>query len=517
MISLIPRLFYATNYLFDGDPVNYYLGAVNLLSGNGYTAMGTPVIWPVGYSLTIIPFLLFLNSPAAGVASSIIFSTLGMLMLYLIGSELFSKRIAFTSALLLGFSETYFFNSVNVASDTHAFFFTLGGIFFFIKFLDASSSKWAILSGLFFSYAVITRYQTIPFILLPFLYLFIESRYNRIPEFLTHKTTFRKYLILFTSALIPFAILQFYFNYSGYGTILPTQYAAATSSGWDNSFGDYLLGFLRILYRITFSIDFYAPIGIALAVIGLIVIKDKPGTLTLLTIWVLLGILPISAYSVVLRFFFIVLAPFTLLMVTGGEFIFKRVGQLPFLVNRSFNLKITLALLLILSLSSSYLARSFRLASSHKSELSAMSQAFSWIKMNTHEDSAVIAQSLYYGHFSIWDAIGQDIWVGEYYADRVVYAVTDDIQKIFPEHSEVFLVVNEYFQNEINLLMMYSKENIEGTNNIFESYRTELVQSFVTKRDFVLWKLSLGSNHPDYSFVNEHVFNIYEVTVDSLK
>ena len=516
ILALLPRIYFATPYLFDGDPVNYYLGAKNLLEGNGYVAMGIPVIWPVGYSLTIIPLLYIFDGVAAASASSVIFSTLGVLMLYLIGVELFSRRIAFVSALLLCFSETYFFNSVNVASDTHALFFTLTSIYFFIKFLDERHSRWAILSGLFISYSVITRYQTAIFIMLPFIYLYWESRNNRLPQSLSEKSMLRQYLLLFLLSLLPFAILQFYLNYSGYGSILPSQYAAATSSGWENSLGVYLLNIFRILYRIAFAIDFYAPIGIALALTGAFVIKDKPGTLSLLTIWSVLGLLPMSIYLVVPRYFFLSLAPFALLMAIGAEFLFMKVGQLPFVTSRSFNWKIVLALLLILSLSSSYLARSFRLASSHQNELSAMSEAFSWIKKNTHKDSAVIVQSNYYGHFSIWDAIGQNIWVGEYYSDREVYAVTDDIKEIARKHPELFLVVNDYWQNEDNLLMMYSGENREGTKNIFKSYPTKIVQSFATQRDFTLWKLSFGSNHPDYSYVNEHVFKIYKVTVDSL-
>ena len=517
VLALLPRIYFATPYLFDGDPVNYYLGAKNLLEGNGYIAMGIPVIWPVGYSLTIIPFLFIFDGVTAASASSILFSTLGMFMLYLIGVQLFSKRIAFASALLFGFSETYFFNSVNVASDTHALFFTLASIYFFIKFLGGYRSKWAILSGLFISFSVITRYQTAIFILLPFIYLYWESRKNRIPEFSRNKTNVRKQLLLFTLALFPFAILQFYFNYSGYGSILPSQYAAATFSGWENTFGVHLLNIFKILYRIVFATDFYAPIGIALALAGAFIIKDNPSTLSLLMIWSLLGLIPMSIYMVVPRYFFISLAPFTLLMAIGAEFLFVKIGQIPFVANRSFNWKIVLTLLLLLSLSSSYLSRSFRLASSHKNELSAMSEAFSWIRMNTHKESAVIAQSPYYGHFSIWDAIGQDIWVGEYYSDREVYAVTEDLKRISLNHTELFLVVNDYWQNENNRLMMYSAENREGTNNIFESYETEIVQSFATQRDFVLWKLSFGSNHPDYSYVNEHVFNIYKVTVDTLR
>ena len=217
VLALLPRIYFATPYLFDGDPVNYYLGAKNLLEGNGYVAMGIPVIWPVGYSLTIIPLLFIFDGVAAASASSVLFSTLGIFMLYLIGVELFSKRIAFASALLFGFSETYFFNSVNVASDTHALFFTLASIYFFIKFLGEHHTKWALLSGLFISYSVIIRYQTAIYILLPFIYLFWESRNNRFPDSLNEKSKLRRNLFLFLLSLLPFAIIQFYFNYLGYG------------------------------------------------------------------------------------------------------------------------------------------------------------------------------------------------------------------------------------------------------------------------------------------------------------
>ena len=87
---------------------------------------------------------------------------------------------------------------------------------------------------------------------------------------------------------------------------------------------------------------------------------------------------------------------------------------------------------------------------------------------------------------------------------------------ISQNHPELFLVVNDYWQSNNNLLVWYSEENIEGIENIFENYKTEMVQSFPTQRDFILWKLSFESNHHDYWFVNEHVFKIYRVTVDSL-
>jgi len=515
VVSIIFRMNYATPYLFDGDPVNYFLGAKNLFSGNGYTAMGIPVIWPVGYSLTIIPFFLIFNGVTAAIASSIILSTLGMIMLYLIGATLFSQRTGFSAALLLGFSETYFFNSVNVASDTHALFFTLSGIYFFIKLREQYSSRWIFLSGLFFSIAVITRYQSAAFILLPFLYVIWEKRKRELPDFIKQSRNRFTPVVIFFTAMIPFAILQFYINYTGYGSILPVQYAAATSSGFDTELLKVILNPIRIIYRLLLSFDLYAPIGIPLLITGFFVIRDRPRTLTLLTIWTLLGILPMIFYIVVPRYFFAVSAPLFLLIAVGGEEIIKSAGKLPFISKlRAYRKNILLTSVLLIMLTP-FAAQTFRRASSHKNELFAMSNAFSWVKTNSVPESAVLTQSPYYGHFNIWEAIGQDIWVGEYYSDRAVFSVFDDVDSILSEHPETYLIINEYWQREENLLMMYSDDNIRGTNYVLNNYQTELVKTFETKRNFLLWKLTTHTNHPDAYYMNEHLFKIYKVSSDS--
>ena len=515
--SIIFRLLFATPYLFDGDPVNYFLGAQNLFSGNGYYAMGIPVIWPVGYSLTIIPFFLLFSGVNAAIASSIIFSTLGMIMLYLIGAELFSRRTGLTAALLLGFSETFFFSSVNVASDTHALFFTLSGIYFFIILREHYSSKLIILSGLFFSMAVITRYQSATFILLPFLYVLWEKRKRELPNFLKQSRNFLTPIIIFFGAMIPFAIVQFQINYAGYGNIFPIQYAAATSSGFDTETFKIILNPIRIIYRLFFSFDIYAPIGIPLLVTGYFVIRNRPKILSLLTIWTLLGILPMIFYLVVPRYFFIVSAPLFLLIAVGGEEIIKRIGELPFLSKFGSYKKRILLISVLLIILLPFAAQTFRLASSNKNHLSAMGSSFSWVKENTAPESAVLTQSPYYGHFNIWEAIGQDIWVGEYYSDRKTYSVFDNVDSILFKHPDTYLIMNEYWQREENLLMMYPAANIKGINHILADYNTELVKTFETKRNFLLWKLTTHTNHPDAFYKNEHLFKIYKVSIDSLR
>ena len=517
VVSIIFRIIFATPYLFDGDPVNYFLGAQNLISGNGYYAMGTPVIWPIGYSLTIMPFFLLFDGVTAAIASSIIFSTLGMIMLYLIGATLFSRRTGFIAALLFGFSETYFFNSVNVASDTHALFFTLSGIYFFVKLREEYSSKWIILSGLFFSMAVITRYQAAAFILLPLLSVIWEKRKRGVPDFLKHSRNLLTPIAIFFAAMIPFALVQSYFNYVGYGSILPVQYAAATSSGFDADLYKIILNPIRIVYRLFLSFDLYAPVGLPLLITGFFLIRNRSRTIILLTIWTLLGILPMIFYLVVPRYFFSVSAPLLLLIAVGGEEIFRSVGKLPLILKLGVykrNILVTAVLLIVLI---PFVAQTFRIASSNKDHLSAMSSSFSWVKTNTSSESAVLTQSPYYGHFNIWQAIEQDIWVGEFYSDREVYSVFEDVDSILFKHPDTYLIMNEYWQREKNLLLMYPSDNIKGINRILTDYKTELVKTFETKRNFLLWKLATHTNHPDAYYMNEHIFKIYKVSSDSLR
>jgi len=115
------------------------------------------------------------------------------------------------------------------------------------------------------------------------------------------------------------------------------------------------------------------------------------------------------------------------------------------------------------------------------------------------------------------EAIGQDIWVGEYYSDRAVFSVFDDVDSILFQHPDTYLIYNEYWQREKNLLMMYPAENMKGINHILIDYKTEFVKTFETKRNFLLWKLSTHSNHPDAYYMNEHLFKIYKVSSDSLR
>ena len=247
MISLIPRLFYATNYLFDGDPVNYYLGAVNLLSGNGYTAMGTPVIWPVGYSLTIIPFLLILNSPAAGVASSIIASTSALIALYVLGSRIYSKPVGFIAAMMLAFSETYFFNSVNIASDSHSLLFLLLAMIQLQKIdIDSPALKY-FFPGLFIGLSTLMRYSSGIFFFLPLSLLIIN--YLKGERDLNSDSVRKdlRWIGIYLSGFLVSLSVQMYLNLKLWNSLLPSFYYTVNESMLFTSVANYFQNLFSII------------------------------------------------------------------------------------------------------------------------------------------------------------------------------------------------------------------------------------------------------------------------------
>ena len=56
-ITVIPRLAYQGPYLYNGDPVAYFSGAESIIEKGKYLIDGKIPIWPVGTSLTLIPFI----------------------------------------------------------------------------------------------------------------------------------------------------------------------------------------------------------------------------------------------------------------------------------------------------------------------------------------------------------------------------------------------------------------------------------------------------------------------------
>ena len=129
-ISKIIVLFYQNNIWWD-SAVYVGMGKYIFSWGNaGLWEASRPLVWPLilgffwklGFDIIVMGKLLVL-----------LFGIGTIILTYLIAHELFDKKIALLSSLLLIFSPTFFlFNSVMLAGIPSAFFFLLG-FYLFIK------------------------------------------------------------------------------------------------------------------------------------------------------------------------------------------------------------------------------------------------------------------------------------------------------------------------------------------------------------------------------------------------
>src|SRR3989344_870220 len=103
-----------------------------------------PLILGLGWKLGIDPVLF-------GRTLSILFSAAAILMVYLIGLELFSKKTALLAAFFTAFSFNFLFFSPNILTEIPSTFFVLAAFYFFLE-------NRFFLMGIFSGLAIMTRF-----------------------------------------------------------------------------------------------------------------------------------------------------------------------------------------------------------------------------------------------------------------------------------------------------------------------------------------------------------------------
>jgi len=153
-----------------------------------------PLIWPLilGFFWKIGLDIIFF-----GKFFVLLFGVGIIILTYHIASDLFDKKIALLSSLLLAFSPTFFlFNSI-LFTGIPSTFFSMLGIYFFIK------GRYY-LAGMLFGISFMTRFFQI-LVIIPVYLFFIYLIYKR-------KATIKKFLIsnlFFLIPIIPFLIFNF--------------------------------------------------------------------------------------------------------------------------------------------------------------------------------------------------------------------------------------------------------------------------------------------------------------------
>jgi len=132
LLALVLRL--AWSFYADTDPRKvwrydmtiYDYQAVQLADGNGYIDYWDKpsAHWPPGYPMALAPlYFLFDNNPVAARMLNAVLGSATVVLLYLLGSRVFDRRVGLTAALLLAiFPNQVFFSSLTM---TEIFFTTL--------------------------------------------------------------------------------------------------------------------------------------------------------------------------------------------------------------------------------------------------------------------------------------------------------------------------------------------------------------------------------------------------------
>jgi len=260
------------------------------------TSVGQVYLGPFYYYF-IAPWLLLSNFNPIGLAVGVaFFSSIYLLINYLIVKELFDKKIALISTILLSFSSVLIDFSRFSWNPNLLPLFTLLTVYFVIKSLKTNKWYYFVLSGTFLSFAIQLHYLAL-FLILPISIIYLIDLLKERKQ-LIHKFVYLFIclfsFILFSSPLIIFDLRHQFLNTKSF--IVLFQSSGTSFLTKFNSFFDsfYFLNFYS--FNINLNKLFVYLLLLFLFIILFVLIKKKSNLKTFLFIF-LLTILGMSLYS----------------------------------------------------------------------------------------------------------------------------------------------------------------------------------------------------------------------------
>ncbi len=223
--------------------------------------------WGIGQSILAIPLYLVGKSISFIIPNlneeytkefmvsllNVMITALTCVVVFLFGVNLgYSVRNAVFLSLIYGFGNYTFVYAKDSMDISQVALFILASYFTMYLYVRGERKRWLIISGLCFGFAIITRLTCI--ILFPLLiaYLLLSNFKMCLPKQLC------KNLIILITAISPFLISIFYYNYMAFGSILKTGYGSM-----NNLFTTpFLLGIYGLLMSPAWGIFFYIPVAI---------------------------------------------------------------------------------------------------------------------------------------------------------------------------------------------------------------------------------------------------------------
>jgi outer membrane protein assembly factor BamB len=253
--SIIFYINLSSGHLWHSDEQTYSQWAYHMVKTGDYLnpwAFGELSFWIVKPPLYM--WLMSLSYQAFGVSNitsrlpSAIFGSLSLVLVFFLGKKLYNSSVGFLSAIVLGTFATFYSFSRHAMTDVTLTFFIIASVYFFVvSEKTEKTSRYAVLSGVFFGLALMTKQlQALLIPLIIFIYLLFSKRSARF-FFKKQFTVFwATGLLLFSPWLIYMAISYgplFWQNYFVFGTLTRSM------SPIEGHTGSYLYYFSYLLYN----------------------------------------------------------------------------------------------------------------------------------------------------------------------------------------------------------------------------------------------------------------------------
>ena len=398
IIALILRIIASVNIAPNADEVVHAPHAINFINSGKLQIMDEAPIW---FFLTDLIYKIFEVNMFSARFLSILFGSLSILVIYLIGKELFNKRVALFASFLLTFSAYHIIMTLAEMDIAMTFFFLLS-MYFLIKALKTNKNKLFLLSWIFLGIAILTKTIALMFIPAYVIFLIYYNLKNK-SEVKVSKKLF-KTIFIFAIVIFVMVIPILTFNYLLYKDkgIEDLQFSRFLGFGKDTyasieatlkpfRVNDLFLSYNGRRPGLLDGISFYYVFDFVLfilAIFGLIIIFNRNKTFSLLLLLIFLfPFIFLSGTSLLPYHFAFGIPIFALLAANTLDFIIEKTKKI------RIKTKIITYLLLILILVSSILFINKQGVFSGKSEVT---NIMSYNKDNIENDALVIVDTRIY-------------------------------------------------------------------------------------------------------------------------
>ncbi len=394
-------------------------------------------------------------------------SMLSVLLIYLIGKELYDEKVGLISAFMAAVAWIHLFYSVRIMTDIPSLFLALASIYFFVKSYENFELKYFSLSILFLSLAILMRYS---YGLIGFVYLIFLGLVHR------HRVLGKKnFWIGSVIGVVPLLIF-FASNLIKYGGLFPAveSYAAAAA---EKPVAFYVFGFIPYILKNTFTGLFL--IGLAIVIFELFIGLDAISKFKRIKSDVFLIVMLLVS---LIFFVFVIKAAEDryLMMIFPPMFVFSSIALLD-VYNFAGKYSKAFAVILVLGIlgfgAYSQITFGNMIIEDKKTSFLPMKEALVWIGENTPEDAVILGQwadpyTIYYAGRRVeeWPRPLDGLDSFEPKADYLIVNI------VHPPDDRVTNYIQEHLQDRANVVKVFYFDEAKQNPAVIASKLNKLAQ-----------------------------------------